>query len=439
MSRVLIIDDDENFSVLLEDIFTQSDYDVCTMRDPEEGFERFTQEEFDLVVTDQKMPALTGDQLIRKMKAVHAGVPIIMVSGYLDNETIRSLIHEGVGGVFLKPVNVFSLLKRAAYLIEQRERQLARKEVNGSDVVSVSDSVDPELGFTVRSLPCQSSRSVAFVKQLHSLRNFKSNLILVGEKGADIEGIISDLISFDTGVIDYFKRIQAGDFGVAAINEAAMEAQANRADRLTMVVTHPQMLTQDQKRAMFHATRAEGDFASLELAVRYIFPLPTDIDVLYDKGKISDDLYMFMGSTELRIPPLRDIREDIPLLAERLVREACMNFGFNQMATIDVRGKTFLREHEWPGNFRELKNFCTLLAELGKPEITRQDVSNIDHRLSLSRSSYGDFRLRDELRMRRDDYCRAVLQLCVNDPERTARLLGAEQELVDSIAAIIKK
>ena len=100
---VLILDDDVDFNSLLTDIFEQADYVVTSLTDPLGAVDVFRDTEYDLVVTDHKMPEMTGSEFMKVIKDIKPSVPVIMVSGYLENDTIRELISEGVGGVFLKP------------------------------------------------------------------------------------------------------------------------------------------------------------------------------------------------------------------------------------------------------------------------------------------------------------------------------------------------
>ncbi|MFO8026485.1 MAG: response regulator, partial [Opitutales bacterium] len=114
---VLILDDDADFNSLLTDIFEQADYVVTSLTDPVEAVDAFHEKAYDLVVTDHRMPEMSGGEFMRKVKQIRPEVPVIMVSGYLENDMIRDLISEGVGGVFLKPLNIFSLLERTKELI----------------------------------------------------------------------------------------------------------------------------------------------------------------------------------------------------------------------------------------------------------------------------------------------------------------------------------
>lgn len=208
---VLILDDDADFNSLLTDIFEQADYIVTSLTDPIEAVEVFRDTDYDLVVTDHKMPEMTGAEFMKKIKKLKPQVPLIMVSGYLENDTIRELISEGVGGVFLKPLNIFSLLERTTELIEEAKKieNAPQTEEGSSDADS---EMDAKLGFAFRSFPCKTGASTAFAERLYSLRNFKSTLSLIGEKSMHYRSICEDIRGFYESDAEHFIYLSAGSF-----------------------------------------------------------------------------------------------------------------------------------------------------------------------------------------------------------------------------------
>ena len=159
--RILILDDDVDFNSLLTDIFSQAGYDVTPELDPQKALALIREFQFDLVVTDQRMPGISGKDFLRELKKVQPRTPIIMVSGFLDNETIRELIREGVGGVFLKPLNVFSLLKRTAKLLEQVNGTAPRPGDPEAEAVGQPE-FHHSLPFAFSSFPCRDAKSAEF-------------------------------------------------------------------------------------------------------------------------------------------------------------------------------------------------------------------------------------------------------------------------------------
>ena len=189
--RILILDDDTDFNSLLTDIFEQADYLVTSLEDPHKAVDVFENQDFDLVVTDHKMPEMTGAEFAKIIKKMKPEVPVIMVSGYLENDTIRELIGEGVGGVFLKPLNIFSLLQRTAELIDDT-KQTQQSDSLKADVAVVENS----LGFNFHSFPCKSQTTINFAERLYNLRHFASTLSLIGGSGTHFRQICEDIAGF---------------------------------------------------------------------------------------------------------------------------------------------------------------------------------------------------------------------------------------------------
>ena len=237
--RILILDDDSDFNNLLTDIYAQADYEVVSERDPEAAVEIFRNDSFDLVVTDQKMPGLSGEEIIREIKRLDPAIPVIMVSGYLDNDTIRNLIREGVGGVFLKPLNVFSLLKRTSALIESAQADSERLAPTGGGAESDSGDFNHGLSFPFDSYPCRASASLEFAKKLHALRGFKSNLVMIGEDGTDLPALLEDIRRFDAESGEAFALIEREQLDQATLLHTLQEAQEAGADRLTLMLGRP--------------------------------------------------------------------------------------------------------------------------------------------------------------------------------------------------------
>ena len=435
MARILIVDDDEHFKSLLKDIFTQSGFDVETIGDPEDAFAMFESRPFDLIVSDQKMPGLSGEQLVRKVKQLRPDVPVIIVSGYLEANAIRSFIREGVGGVFMKPLNVFALLKRAQALLEQRARDEALA-VSAEGGARDAEDFAHSLPFAFSAFPAMAARSKEFARKLHLLRNFKLNLVLLGEKGSDVEAILADLMAFETGEREHFGRLNAVNLDAAAMMAIVSEARQQGATRLTLVIPYPERLNADQQQLILAASRNHAPFEDLAIPVRYLFYVNREIDTLYDDREIDDDLYMFMGTTELRIPNLREIRDDIPILAFRILRTEARKHRLPITPTLTMSAKIFLREKDWPGNLMELRNFCRELIETGESELSREDVEAVERRLSLSKSTFGEVPLYGELEQWREDYCRAVVRLAKNRTGRASRLLAVAPETLEGILGL---
>lgn len=433
--RILILDDDADFNNLLTDIFTQADYDVTSERDPESAIGVFEAGDFDLVVTDQKMPGLTGEEFIKKIRALNASIPVIMVSGYLDNDTIRNLIEEGVGGVFLKPLNVFSLLKRTAVLIEESEASQKRASMlKESDTGVESLDYQHSLPFKFEAYPCKAPKSLEFAKKLYSLRNFKANLIMIGETGTDFGAIVNDLRGFDEEGGENFTFINHSDLQVARMLTIVEEIEREGARRITLVIPKTEELDVEHKKVIFQLARREGEFMGIHSNLRYIFCLGEDIDTLYDREELDDDIYMFMGTSEVRVPPLREIRDDIPIMAQAFARQEAALKELDDYPRFDTSAKVLLHERDWPANTQELRSlirlaFNWLEAGIITREVIEKSLTSQPH---ASRNS-SVRTLRKQLLRHRDEYARAVYTLNHSDVVQSASFLEVSPECLNGL------
>ncbi len=110
-SKILIVDDDDDFRGLLTDVFSQAGYDVTAVNNPHQAITTFCEQPFDAVVTDHNMPEMTGEDLIKEIREHEPNIPVILVSGYLNQDLIQNLKNVNTE-IFHKPLNVISLLRK---------------------------------------------------------------------------------------------------------------------------------------------------------------------------------------------------------------------------------------------------------------------------------------------------------------------------------------
>jgi len=364
---VLILDDDADFNSLLTDIFEQADYIVTSMTDPLEALDVFNETEYDLVVTDHKMPEMTGAEFMKKIKQLRPEVPVIMVSGYLENDTIRELISEGVGGVFLKPLNIFSLLERTSELIaEAKKLENAPPQEEGAEG---EGEVDAKLGFAFRSFPCKTGASTGFAERLYSLRNFRSTLTLIGEKGMHYRSICEDIRRFYESDKEQFVYLSPGSFDSAQAISLIEEAKKQGAERVTCVLLEVESMSDAQKKLASTLPKKDADFEEVDVALRAIYCVSGDLDSLFDEGLIDENLYILMGTAEVRVPPLRECNIDVGVMAQQLVVEMAREKGMAAVPRFEKSARDLFREQPWKENYEELRATVRKIMDAGPGDV----------------------------------------------------------------------
>ena len=420
--RVLILDDDLSFNQMLTDIYKQSGYDVVSKTDAQEALAFLEKEDVALVVADQKMPEMSGEEFMVQVKCLKAYIPVIMISGYFDNDTIRRLIGEGVGGVFLKPVNVFSLMKRSAALIEEA---LAKKAYMVSrqkqvDSGKASFQYAHDLPFSFESFPCKSKCSIEFANKFYALRNFKSNLIMVCPLGTNVHALIDDLSSFDEDPESIFIFAKG-----ESLNEAKLFKQLSAVEHarvVTLVLPMLKPYSAEEKKMLFSISLRQEVFRAFAFSIRLIFVTHRELDAIYDAGDIDDELYMFMGTAEIRVPALAEIPEDMLLITQQQLAK-----GYDEISealpALEAPALATLKEQLWAGNAKELHRVVERLVKPGTVSISREMVLDAISNVCQPTKD-ANIELGDELRGFRDEFVKTLMDFYDDDMEAVSKLIG---------------
>lgn len=423
---VLILDDDEDFNSLLTDIFEQADYIVTSLTNPLEAVEVFRETEYDLVVTDHKMPEMTGCEFMKVIKRVNADIPVIMVSGYLENDTIRDLISQGVGGVFLKPLNIFSLLERTSELIDE-----AKKLENAVDsYIEDDEEAGAQLGFVFRSFPCKSGASASFAERLYSLRNFKSTLTLLGEPGMHYAKICEDVRGFYESEAEHFIYIDGAKIDESTVLSELQQSLTGGIERVTCVLLNVEKMSAEQGAIATELAKKKGAFADFEVSLRTIFCGCGQLDNLFDEGVIDENLYILMGTAEVRVPALSECNVDVGIMAQQILAEFVRAHTLSSVPRIERSARELLGQQEWPRNYDSLREFVGRLVEADTGEvITQAAVAKV-----LNSGQVASARTRFEARMssQQSDYLKAASILLDGDSHQTADFFGADLSSIEA-------
>lgn len=425
---ILILDDDVDFNSLLTDIYEQADYIVTSVTDPVEAIEVFGETDYDLVVTDHKMPEMSGSDFMMEIKRHKPQIPVIMISGYLENDMIRELIRDGVGGVFLKPLNIFSLLERTEELVEEAKRI----ENSPSEAVSGSGGAKSatSLGFTFRSFPCKSGASTAFAEQLHNLRNFKSTLCLIGEPGTHYRRICEDIRSFNEGSREQFIYLSAGNFDEVQTLSLIAKAQKEDARRITFVLLELEAMDDVQKELAIQLAKHEDPYDGLDIEMRTIFCLSQDLDTLFDQQQIDESLYILMGTAEVQVPPLRECQADIGIMAQQLLMEIAREKSMATVPPLEGAARDLFRQYPLKRNFEELSEITRIIIDNNQGDSISGEA--VRAAIEGDRAVPLHNRLKSFLEAQQADYLRAASILCAGDRRRIAELFDTEPSTIKS-------
>jgi DNA-binding NtrC family response regulator len=361
--RVLIVDDEENLVVLFRKILEKEGYQVVTADNGWAALEIIKQGGLDLVVSDLMMPGLDGLGLLGKAKAIDPDLQFIVLTGVGTVETAVQAMKGGAFDYLSKPV------QRDAILVSVR-RALDHAHLR-REVERLRDEVTGLLSFG--NLLGKSKRMKELFKLLRRVAETPTTILLQGESGTGKELIAKAIhynsprrtaafVAIDCGAIPE-TLIESELFGHArgAFTGAVRDKKGlfEEADGGTLFLDEIGNLGLAMQAKLLRVlqegeVRPVGSNDTIKVDVRIVAATNRDLHEAAQKREFREDLYYRLAVVPLFIPPLRERREDVPLLAEHFVKKFGERAGSKKRLSTDALA--WMLRYDWPGNVRELEN-----------------------------------------------------------------------------------
>lgn len=379
MTKILVIDDERSIRNSMKDILQYEGHEVVLAENGMEGLVSVKSEKPDIVFCDIKMPKMEGIEVLERIKEFSAGTPVIMISGHGTIDTAIEAIRKGAYDFIEKPLDLNRILitiKNATdkHLLIHETKTLKNKVSKKYDMIGNSEAlnhiramIDKVAVSDARILvtgPNGSGKELV-AHQLHELSHRKDNAFVeVNCAAIPSELIESELFGHEKGSFTSAIKQKKGKFELAnggtlfldEIGDMSLNAQAKVLRAL-----------QEQK-----ITRVGGD-ADINVDVRVIAATNKNLKEEIKKGNFREDLYHRLSVIIIDVPPLCQRLEDIDALANHFLTEVCMEMGIAPK-TLSPDAIAALKECEWTGNIRELRNVVERLVILCGNTITREDV-----------------------------------------------------------------
>lgn len=379
MTKILVIDDERSIRNSMKDILQYEGYEVVLAENGMEGLVSVKSEKPDVVFCDIKMPKMEGIEVLERIKEFSADTPVIMISGHGTIDTAIEAIRKGAYDFIEKPLDLNRILitiKNATdkHLLIHETKTLKNKVSKKYDMIGNSEAlnhiramIDKVAVSDARILitgPNGSGKELV-AHQLHELSHRKDNAFVeVNCAAIPSELIESELFGHEKGSFTSAIKQKKGKFELAnggtlfldEIGDMSLNAQAKVLRAL-----------QEQK-----ITRVGGD-VDINVDVRVIAATNKNLKEEIKKGNFREDLYHRLSVIIIDVPPLSQRLEDIDDLANHFLTEVCTEMGISPK-TLYPDAIAALKECEWMGNIRELRNVVERLVILCGNTITREDV-----------------------------------------------------------------
>ncbi len=427
MLSILIVEDDITFSLMLTTWLGKKGFVVRSSSSVSDAKRRLGEEAFDLVISDLRLPDSDGIDLLKWLKNTHPSLPLIMMTSYAEIQTAVQAMKLGAADYIAKPLNPDELLGKIKELVHVEEKAPTRVPVSSA----------PDL-----YIEGQSQAARQLYEHVRLVAPTDMSVLVTGASGTGKEYIArriheqsnrskAPFVAVDCGAIpkelaasEFFGHVK-GSFTGAIENKtgAFVAAQGgtiflDEIGNLTYEV-QVQLLRALQERKV----KPIGSNQEIAINVRLISATNENLRQAIEKGDFREDLYHRINEFTIRIPDLKERKEDLLLFANHFLDLA------NSELQKDIIGfdndiMQLFQSYSWPGNLRQMKNvikYATLLAT-GR-YITRKELPE---ELTENLSSHTNIQLKNVEHER--DLIRKALQECGNNKTRAAQLLGIDRK-----------
>ncbi|MEI0794948.1 sigma-54 dependent transcriptional regulator [Brachyspira pilosicoli] len=433
MPKILVIDDEKNIRDGIKKSLEYEGYEVVTAENGEKGIETVYKGGIDLVITDLKMPEKTGEEFLHDILEFDKHIPVIILTGHGNIETAVDMMRLGAYDFMTKPFNIDKMLLIIARALENKNIKKTNETLEKR--VDYHESFYGMIG--------HSSKMLKVYEAIKQVARTKATVLIEGESGtgkelvanaihqisdrakqpyitvncaALSEGVLeSELFGHEkgsfTGAIDKkIGRFEAANKGTIFLDEIGEINQ----------VVQVKLLRVLEERVIERV----GSNTPISVDIRVIAATNKKLSEEIKEGRFREDLYYRLNVIKIEMPPLRERREDIPLLIDNFIKEFSQVHNI-EITNVDKKVYKLLSSLQWEGNVRELRNTVETMVVMSKDG--KIDESNIPNWV-LS-SSGDDFVIDKEMTLEEleQKYINHLLSKNNFNKAQVAKILGIER------------
>ena len=366
--KILIVDDESEMRVALETTLRREDYQLVCAEDGKQALEQFEGQEFDLVLTDVRMPKLSGLELLRAVKERSPKTPVVMMTAYGTIDNAVEAMKEGAFDY---------LIKGSGFSADVLVSTVKRAFLNPQDYVPPARPtgiIDKTNSVATKQIVTQNEEMKKLLKFAESVAFSKSTVLIMGETGtgkelfaryihqcsprADKPFMAVNCAALPEGLLEseLFGH-EKGSFTGATENKEGKFQLAHQSSLLLDEVTEMSLPLQAKLLRVLqeHEVDKVGGRAPIPVDVRVIATTNRDIRRRIQDQEFREDLYYRLNVFPIHVPPLKDRKDDIAALTDRFISNYASSEG-KAVRAISDEGLELLVSYDWPGNVRQLEN-----------------------------------------------------------------------------------
>ncbi len=376
MNRILVVDDEASMRQLMEIALSKEGYQVTAADSAGKAQQIFGERSFDLVISDIKLPDLSGVEVLRHVRQTAPDTPVIMITAYASTDTAVEALRLGAHDYITKPFKIDEL----KIIIKNALEKKRLKE----EVVQLKRTLQKQHGLD--SILGRSPKMLDVFELVQSIAPTQSTALITGESGTGKELVARAIHVYSQRKAEPFVSINCGalpeslleselfghmrgSFTGASTNKKGLFEVADRGSIFLDEIAEmsPAMQVKLLRVLQEKRFRRIGAAEETEVDVRVIAATNKNLEKMVEEKTFREDLYYRLNVIPIALPPLRERREDIPLLAEHFLTRSCGQMG-KPISKISDQAMEFLTAYDWPGNVRELENVIERAVAL---EMTR--------------------------------------------------------------------
>ncbi len=362
--NILIIDDEKNIREGLGDALQLEGYNTILSGDGKSGLEIVARGDIDLVITDLRMPNISGEEVLEKVASEAPGIPVIVLTGHGSIDSAVNAMRKGAYDFLTKPLNLdrlFLIVKRALQTRElSLQHRLMRDELEKNQIFEsiIGSSAEMQKIFQVVKRAADSKASVLITGEsgvgkelianaVHQLSPRKEKPLIKVHCAALAESLLeSELFGHEKGAFTGATSRKRGRFELAHSGTIFLDEIGEINQNVQIKILR---VLQDKR---FERVGGED---TVEVDVRVITATNKNLEEEIAQGTFREDLYYRLNVVHIHVPSLRERKDDIPLLCSAFLKEFAQENQKN-IESIDAKARAALYSYDWPGNIRQLRN-----------------------------------------------------------------------------------
>ncbi|WP_425475010.1 sigma-54-dependent transcriptional regulator [Anaeromonas frigoriresistens] len=382
MKRILIADDERNMVWALKRALKDEDYQVISSENGEEAIGIIKQSEPDLVLLDMRMPKMNGMEALKNIKRINKDIPVIMITAHGTMGSAIEAMKIGALDYISKPFDVeeLKIIIRKALDIRDMTRQIEfltdeLRNETGKEIIGESNNMKQVLDIVNRVATSNATvlitgesgtgkeliaNAIHYTSDRAKMPYIKVNCGALPENLLESELFGHEKGSFTGAISKKLGRFERADGGTIFLDEIG-EISLSMQVKLLRVLQEKEL-------------ERVGGTETIKVDVRVLAATNKDLEEMIREGSFREDLYYRLNVIPLELPPLRDRKNDIPLLVQYFLDKYCKEIGRSKME-ITEGALEILTKYQWKGNIRELENIIERLVILSRSNIiTKRDL-----------------------------------------------------------------